>query len=494
MNKSATGLIAPGIIFGAILLGLGPLIKFAIEHGGFAGAAFDPTIFHILWFTLKQALLSTLISVMLGLAAARALVRRRFFGRGFLLNLFALPQALPAIVVVLCITAIYGAHGLGINIYGLTGILLAHVFFNVPLATRLFMEALNTIAPENFRLAEQLAFSDKAIFWNIEWPALRNVLPKICGLIFLMCAASFVIVLTLGGPSATTLEVAIYQSLRQDFDVARALNLASLQIALCVALALISGRMIMHPPLLPRYKLPALRRDGRNLISKLFDATAITIAAFLVLPPIMALIIYGLPNLAINTTAFGTSLLISVCSAVVVLNLAWPLAKRGGFMSNVSALAALIVPPAVLATGWFLALRGFDQSLLVVTLSIIALNALMALPFCAAILAPSIQQSITQNDRLCAQLGLKSWNRFFHIDMPLMKKPLAQAFVMACVLSLGDLTAVTLLGTQGIVTLPSLIHAQMGNYRGNAAMGTALLLAALCYALAQLAQHLGRAR
>ena len=59
------------------------------------------------------------------------------------------------------------------------------------------------------------------------------------------------------------------------------------------------------------------------------------------------------------------------------------------------------------------------------------------------------------------------------------------------VLSLGDLTAITLLGSNGILTLPNLLHAEMGHYRGQAAEGTALLLLMLCGALTYIAQKLG---
>ena len=71
---------------------------------------------------------------------------------------------------------------------------------------------------------------------------------------------------------------------------------------------------------------------------------------------------------------------------------------------------------------------------------------------------------------------------------------LRQAGLLAFVMSLGDLTAVTLLGSQGLVTLPALIHQQMGNYRSTAASGTALLLALSCYGLALVAQRSGRTR
>ena len=55
---------------------------------------------------------------------------------------------------------------------------------------------------------------------------LRAALPGVAGLVFMLCVTSFTIVLTLGGgPAATTLEVAIYQALRFDFDPARAVAL-----------------------------------------------------------------------------------------------------------------------------------------------------------------------------------------------------------------------------------------------------------------------------
>src|SRR6185369_275685 len=104
-----------------------------------------------------------------------ALARVEFLGRDLLLRLFALPLALPAIVVILGIVTVYGRTGwlstlLGgpLDIYGLAGILLAHVFFNMPLAARLLLQQLDGIAPESWRLAAQLDFSEAARFRLIE--------------------------------------------------------------------------------------------------------------------------------------------------------------------------------------------------------------------------------------------------------------------------------------------------------------------------------------
>ncbi len=57
---------------------------------------------------------------------------------------------------------------------------------------------------------------------------MARVLPGLVLIVFLLCATSFTLVLTLGGgPSATTLEVAIYQALKLDFDPPRAVALAA---------------------------------------------------------------------------------------------------------------------------------------------------------------------------------------------------------------------------------------------------------------------------
>jgi thiamine transport system permease protein len=495
----ATGRVAAqGFILGSIVLGLGPLAIFVAVRGGFSALQFDAGIWDVLWFTLKQAFISTLLSVFPGLLIARALARRDFAGHAWVLRLFAVPTALPAIVVILALAQIYGAkHMLGglFSFYGLGGILLAHVFFNLPLAVRLFYEASETISPENFRLAAQLSFSDWAVFRHVEWPVFRNVVPRVCALIFLLCAASFVIVLTLGGPSATTLEVAIYQSLRLDFDVGRALALGLLQIGLCIILVALSGRVMLqnvtHAALLTVQR----RFDGTGLLAVYGDYALITGGALFIAPPLLALLFGGVGHLALSPQLFSAlmfSVGIGLGSALLAMVLGWKIAQGQDMFSQNLSLAALIVPPAVMATGWFLLLREVGDHMAVVLATIVILNALMALPFVVAILAPVFERNMKWHSRLCQQLGFKPWSRLVIIDLPLMRRPLLQAGLLALVLSLGDLTAITLLGNQGLVTLPSLIQSQMGHYRGDAAQGTALVLALISLGLAGLAQSLGR--
>ncbi len=489
--------VAQTLVLGSVVLGLVPLMWFAVSRGGIGAFRLDAGIWSVLIFTLKQAFLSTVLSVIPGLLIARALARQDFRGRAWLLRLFAVPSALPAIVVVLALTSIYGTqHMLGgwIELYGLGGILLAHVFFNLPLAVRLFYEASEHIAAENFRLSAQLSFNDVELFRHVEWPMYRNVIPRVSALIFLLCAASFVIVLTLGGPSATTLEVAIYQSLRLDFDIGRALTLATIQIALCLILVGLCGQLMLRQVTHAGNQIFLKRYDGQSFLAKCFDYVLIASGALVVVPPLLALTFDGLTQLQISPQLFGAlafSLGIGLSSASVALSLAWNIAQQSGRLSQGLALSALIVPPAVMATGWFILLQNFNDSLWVVTATIIALNAVMALPFVVSILAPAFERNKKKHDRLCAQLALGGWQKLRHIELPLMSRPIAQSFMLAFILSVGDLTAITLLGNQGIVTLPSLIQIQMGHYKGNDAAGTAFVLALLSLACAWIAQKFG---
>ncbi len=495
-RNAVGGLAASAIVLGAVLAGLIPLVMYASGEG--SAIKLDSYVWGILRFTLFQAALSTLISVAAAIPVSRALSRRNFSGKQFLLALFAVPLSLPVIVAVLGITQVYGNAGwLGgaFNFYGLKGILIAHVFFNLPLATRILYEAQQSIPAETHRLAAQLNLQGASFFRTAEWPYLKPAIASASALIFLLCAASFIIVLTLGGgPAASTLEVAIYQSLRLDFDLTRAVTLALLQVALCAILV----ALICHTPVnvsTTPLRLTTTRFDGTSPTTKIADLMWIATAAALVLPPLAAIIISGTTGFQhspLMPVALATSAALGLAASIIATTLAWSLARRNTRASTIITLSGLIVPPAVIATGWFIAFKGWNGGTLQASLMIIALNALMALPFAASVLRPAITRHALAHDRLCAQLSLRGCIRFRLIDFPALKRPLMQALLMAFVLSLGDLTAVTLLGSQGIITLPSLIGQQMGNYRSTAAGGTALVLAALCLLITMAANRLGK--
>ena len=499
--KIATAL---GFILAAVAFGFLPLLWLGYTNG-FSG--FDAYLPRVVSFTLKQAFLSTLLSLAIALPAALALARHEFPGRDALLKLFSVPLALPAIVAILGILGVYGNNGaLGgiVPVYGLSGILLAHVFFNMPLASRLMLTRLEAVPAESFRLAAQLGFTNADVFRLIEWPQLGPAITGIASLIFLLCTASFAVVLILGGgPQATTLEVAIYQSLRLDFDPARASILSLAQLMTCGILVIIAGQFAREVQVFPRTLARVKRFHAQSITTKLCDFTAIALATLIVLPPLINVIATGITKIQFDASllrATLTSLTIGTCSASISLVLGWVLTDTAAKRRNrtlraaitLACLAALIMPPAVLATGWFVALSPIADVNHYAMLLVIILNSLMALPFVWSPLYPAIIETSQRHDRLCASLGLSGFARWHLIDLPTLRKPLALAFLMAVIVSLGDLSAISLFGSDNLVTLPALIMKQMGHYRMDAAAGTAMVLTAFCFVLITLAQAWSR--
>lgn len=238
---------------GLILLVLGTLAMVAIHAGGLSGLG--PWDWRAVRFTLWQAALSATLSVGLAVPVARALARRRFAGRGLLITLLGAPFILPVIVAVMGLVAVFGRNGLvndalallglgPVGIYGWPGVILAHVFFNLPLAVRMILHGWRAIPAERFRLAQSLGFAPADTARHLERPMLREVLPGTWLAVFLVCLTSFAVALALGGgPGATTIELAIYQAFRFDFDMGKAATLGLIQVGLCLLALAVSTRV-----------------------------------------------------------------------------------------------------------------------------------------------------------------------------------------------------------------------------------------------------------
>src|SRR5690606_12809891 len=125
----------------------------------------------------------------------------------------------------------------GSSIFGLGGIVAAHVVLNGAFSARIFIDRLAAIPPEKLKLGRSLGLGPLRRFAIIDLPALAASIPGVAATIFLLCFTSFPIVLMLGGgPANQPLEVAIYQAVRLDFDLGAAVNLALVQLAICAAI------------------------------------------------------------------------------------------------------------------------------------------------------------------------------------------------------------------------------------------------------------------
>lgn len=169
------GLLAAGLIVAVALLAFAAIWHHA-PTADWQSVWHDRYLWHVIRFTFWQAFLSALLSVIPAIFLARALYRRNFPGRQFMLRLCAMTLVLPVLVALFGILTVYGRQGwlahlfdwLGVDYrfspYGLQGILLAHIFFNLPLATRLLLQSLEGIAVEQRQLAAQLGMKRLAAF------------------------------------------------------------------------------------------------------------------------------------------------------------------------------------------------------------------------------------------------------------------------------------------------------------------------------------------
>lgn len=463
-------------------------------------------------FTLLQATLSALISIGLAIPVARALARRRFLGRRALVALMGAPFILPVVVAVLGLLAVFGRAGLvntvlgalglpPVSIYGLHGVVLAHVFFNLPLATRLILQGWLSIPAERFRLAAMLGLGPGPMRRLIERPMLREVVPGALVAVFLLCLTSFAVALTLGGgPRATTIELAIYQAFRFDFDLGRAALLALVQFGLGLGAALLAWRVAAPAGLEGGLDRTVRRWDSAGRWRRVWDGLVIGLAALFLLLPLGAVVLRGIEGLgdlpASVLPAALRSVGVALAATTLTLALALPLAVLSLVprlrIAEVIGMISIAMSPLALGTGLFiLVFRWADPASLALPLTALV-NALMALPFALRVLRPSLVSIEAAYGALADHLGLTGLARLRLLWLPRLRRPLGFAAGLAAALAVGDLGVIALFAAPDKATLPLEMYRLMGAYRMDAAAGAALVMLILAFGLFVLFDRGGR--
>ncbi len=510
--RAATLALAAGVAAWLALLNFGALGAVAWRADG--AGALRAADWAAVRFTLVQATLSAGLSLALAVPLARALARRRFAGRGVLITVMGAPFILPTLVAVLALLAVFGRAGLvndtlalvgagPVDIYGLQGVVLAHVFYNLPLATRIVLQGWAAIPAERLRLAAALGFDARAMARHLERPMLREVAPGAFLLVFLICLTSFAVALALGGgPRATTVELAIYQAFRFDFDMGRAATLALIQLALCAGAGAVALRVALPSGLAGGLDRAAPLRDRRRWAA-LADGALIAAAAAFLLVPLGVLVVRGAPQLvalppavwdaalrslgvALGATALTLGFALVLAHAVLALP-GW----RGAALEWLG-LAALAASPLVIGTGLFLLVRPVIDPRALALVVTMLVNAGLALPFALRLILPALRDVIATQGRLAASLGLHGAARLRLVTLPRLRRPLGFAAGLTAALSMGDLGVILLFADAERATLPMQLHRLMAAYRQDQAAGAALLLLGASLALFWLFDRWGR--
>ncbi|SFB77749.1 thiamine transport system permease protein [Marinospirillum celere] len=447
----------------------------------------DPWFWQVLRFTLWQAFLSSLLSVGLALPLARALaLDQKLPGKAVFLRWCLLCFVMPSLILITGLVLVFGRNGWltpwltsGWQLYGLSGILLAHVFLNLPFALRVLSFQWAAIPPSAWKLAAQLHLTPWQRFCLVELPALRALLPGLFGFIFLLCFNSFAVVLALGGgPATSTLEVAIYQALKYNFNPSEALFLAWTQLLIAGGLFWLFSRWSRLEWLAPSSSADAWRPSAHPLTLWVGRLIYGLVLLFLTLP-ILSLLprafsrgLDGLPWMAL-LQASGWSLLFAVSATLIAtglgLWLAWQsvtlVSLRWKRLLEVVALHYLVIPGMVLSVGIYIFFMHRINWLEWGWLAVILLNALLALPFVFYQLKPVVQDYQASYQRLAASLGL-SWGLHWHlVVLPFLKPALQRVAGLCFVLALGDFAIFGIFGQPQQRTLPWLIYDLAASYR-----------------------------
>ncbi len=476
---------------------------------------FGPADWSALRFTLLQASLSALISVGLAVPLARALSRRKFPLKGVLVTLMGAPFILPVLVAVLGLLAVFGRSGVinstlvwagiePVSIYGLHGVVLAHVFFNLPLATRFILQGWQAIPGERFRLAASLGFTASDVGRVLERPMLRTVLPGAMLAVFLVCLTSFAVALTMGGgPRATTIELAIYQAVRLDFDLGKAALLALVQLGLGLTAAMLAFRVALPDAGFGAgYDRAERRWEAEPTGLRLLDTFLISAGALFLLLPLGMVVLNGLPGLvslpeavwwaalrSLGVALIATSLTLTLGFAIAALTV-----LHGVRMAASMAMLGIVASPLVIGTGLFIIIHPLANPAAFALPVTALVNALMALPFVLRALLPALSDVEVNYGRLADGLGMQGWARMKNLYWPRMRRPLGFAAGLTAALSMGDLGVVTLFAAPDQATLPLQLYRLMGAYRMQDAAATGLLLLALSLTLFWLFDQGGRGR
>ena len=466
----------------------------------------DPYLQNVLIFSLKQAAYSALLSVVLAIPVAlTSYFRPGIFASKEFQVLCLLAFVLPSLVLITGLVALLGRSGvitpwaqqllsfwnIQWNLYGLTGILMAHVYLNFPFAIRSLHLQLSQIPESSWRLARHLKLTPWQQWRTLIWPNINQSVFLLLGFIGILCFNSFAVVLALGGgPKSTTLEVAIFQALKYDFNIGEALLLAWLQL-------LIAGGAFLLISNLGQLNWLNLDVKGNQFrpkllgFKRLISATLYGASWLVLLAPLLAIFhklidpkFFTLPWASISL-ALGRSIFIALAASVLALVLAYGLllpirsSQKKWQQQSWYWLAnhTLILPAMVLSVGiyiWLLPRFSPEDTAL---LWLVAINALVIIPFAITQLKSALLTFDTQYQRLMALLKLPNPQRWW-IEFKFLNKPFVTSFALCWVLAVGDVAVFAIFGNQDWVTLPWLIYTFAGSYRlTEAAMAAFVLLA-----------------
>jgi len=460
----------------------------------------------ILWFTVWQAALSTLLTLAVALPGAWLMARFRFRGKGLLRSLSSVPFVLPTVVVAAAFQALLGGSGVVntalMSLFGakrpvlaldqsLSLILLAHVFYNYSVVLRIVGGFWSSLDPRLTEAARMLGASRWTAFRQVTLPLLAPAVQAACLLVFVFCFSSFGVVLILGGPRFSTIEVEIYRQAVHLFNLPMAAGLSLVQIVFTFVLMRVyaglqrrrpvyaasgPGSSALHPVrgLGPRVLL------GGNLIGM----------GLLLAAPLIALLLRSVQGESGVTLVFyralfenvsgsvffvppGQAVFNSFLFAAAAMGLALILGFGAAtFLSGPRRRSASVLDPlfmlplstsaVTLGFGFIIAFDTPPLNLRGSTALVPLAQTLVAFPFVVRALLPALRSIPGSLREAAALLGAPPLKVWFHVDLPIVGRALVVGAVFAFSVSMGEFGATVFTARPQTPTMPLAIYRLLG--------------------------------
>ncbi len=501
---------------------------------------FDPATLSRVWrplgFTLFQAALSTLLTLLVGLPAAYVFARFEFPGKNLLRVLSTLPFILPTVVVAAGFNALLGPRGvLNLALMGifdlstapvevlntLGAILLAHVFYNTTVVLRVVGGAWSQLDTRLEGAARVLGASRLRAMLEVTLPLLLPAIVSSALLVFLFDFTSFGVILLLGGPRHATLEVEIYRQALSLLNLPLAGLLSAIQLGFTLIITILYSlisRRTGEVPLMPRLKGEGVRKARTWAEWALIVLVVITLLALLV-APMLSMVYRSVARVEANrgerggtesglTTAYYSELFINrreslfyvppigaIRNSLIYAGTTVGISLVLGFLaayalSGRSVVNRLMDPLLMLPLGTSAVTLGlgfivvFNRPPLDVRsfpLLVPLAHSLVALPFVVRTLLPairSIPERLRESARVLGASPLRVW---LHVDLPILARATLVSAVFAFTISLGEFGATSFLTRPEYPTMPVAIFRFLGqpgglNYGQAMAMSTLLML------------------
>ncbi len=497
----------------------------------------SPVYLRIIWFTIWQAGLSTVITLALALPGAYIFTHYRFPGKNLLQAIMTVPFVLPTVVTAAAFRALLGTNGLVNTLltsaFNLTSppinldqtlyfFLLAHIFYNYTLVLRIISGYWSSLSPDLKAAAAMLGASPWQSFRKITLPLLLPAIGSASLLVFIFCFTSFGIILILGGPGYATIEVEIYRQAVQLFNLPMAAALSLIQIAINFLLMLVYAWLTRRTNV-SFFETPAIGRDttASSCTTKMMIAMNVTCMLLILIAPLTALILRSITGengltLAYYTALFSTgsdsifvirpiaavvnslgfavaAMLIAVILAILASFFLADSGKKQRSLRTASVKsfwdAVMMLPLATSAVtlgfGYIITLNKPPLNLRDSVLLVIIAHALVAFPFVVRCILPSLRQIPDRLRQAAATLGASPIEIWRYIELPLINRALLTGAIFAFLISMGEFGASAFIVRPHNPTMPVAIFRFLGqpgemNYGQAMAMSSLLMLVSCC--------------